>query len=198
MASGSFKKWIIVAVIIILGGFLIISFTRTSNKGRETSSDRGNNEPSITGPLLDPESEERMVAARIKEFSDNPVALSSIGDEYFETKRYGMAIKVYEKVLELNPEDVDTYNDLGLALHYSGRSDEAIKKLKKGAEIAPSFQRVWLSLGFVLILTGQTEEARDVLEKTLEIDPESGVAQEARNFISNLNKLKEQRPIPVY
>lgn len=191
MASGSYKKWIIVAVIIILGGFLIISFTRTSNKGRETSSDRGNNEPSITGPLLDPESEERMAAARINEYSDNPVALSSIGDEYFETKRYVMAIKVYEKVLELSPEDVDTYNDLGLALHFSGRSDEAIIKLNKCTEIDPSFQRGWLSLGFVLITTGQTEEARGVLEKALEIDPESGVGEEAKNFISYLDKIKQ-------
>jgi tetratricopeptide (TPR) repeat protein len=191
MASGSYKKWIIVAVIIILGGFLIISFTRTSNKGRETSSGRGNIEHSITGPLLDPESEERMVAARIKEYSDNPVALASIGDEYFETKRYAMAIKVYEKVLELNPEDVDTYNDIGLALHFLGRSEEAIMKLKKGTEIDPSFQRVWLSLSFVLISTGKTEEARGVVEKTLEIDPESGMGEEARKFISYIDKIEQ-------
>ncbi len=191
MASGNYKKWIIITVMIIVGGFLIISLTRTSSKDRETSTDRGTNAPSTTGPLLDPVSEERRVTARIKEFSDNPVALSSIGDEYFETKRYSMAIKVYEKVLELNPEDVDTYNDLGLALHFSGRSDEAIVKLNKGTEIDPSFQRVWLSLGFVLISTGQTEEARGVLEKTMEIDPESGVGQEARKFISYLEKNKQ-------
>jgi tetratricopeptide (TPR) repeat protein len=188
MTSGSYKKWIIGAVIIIVGGFLIINFTLTSNKVRETSSDRWNNDPSTTGPLLDPGSEERMVAARIKEYSDNPVALSRIGDEYFETKRYAMAIKVYEKVLELNPEDVDTYNDLGLALHYSGRSDEAIIILNKGTEIVPSFQRVWLSLGFVLISTGQTKEARVVLDKTLDLDPASEMGEEAKKFISNLDK----------
>ena len=190
MASGSYKKWIIIAVIIIVGGFLIISLTRTSNKSRGKSSDRGTYETPITGPMLDPESEERRVTARIKEFSDNPVALASIGDEYFETKRYIMAIKVYEKVLELNPEDVDTYNDLGLALHFSGRSDEAIMKLNKGTEIDPSFQRIWLSLGFVLISTGQMEEARSVLEKAVEIDPESGMGGEAKKFISYLDNIK--------
>ena len=191
MTSGSYKKWIIIALIIVVGGFLIINLTSTSNKGRETSTERESNGPSTTGPLLDPESEERMLTARIEEYSDNPVALSSIGDEYFETKRYVMAIKVYEKVLELNPDDVDTYNDLGLALHFSGRSDEAIMKLKKGIETEPSFQRIWLSLAFVLISTEQTEEARGVLEKTVELDPESGVAQEAKKFISYIDNIKK-------
>ena len=191
MASGSYKKWIIIAVIIIVGGFFIISLTRISNKSRETSSDRGANESFTTGPLLDFESEERRVTDRMQEFYNNPVALASLGDEYFESRRYAMAIKVYEKVLELNPEDVDTYNDLGLALHSSGRSDEAIIKLKEGTEIDPSFQRIWLSLGFILIKMGQTEEARGVLEKAVEIDPESGMGGEARKFISYLDNIKQ-------
>ena len=190
MASESYKKWIIIAVIIIVGGFLIISIIQ-SKKGGEVSSERRTNETSLTGPLLDPESEERRATARLEELSGNPVALATLGDEYFENKRYLMAIKVYEKVLELNPDDVDTYNDLGLSLHFSGRSDEALIKLRKGVEMDPKFQRIWLSLSFVLIATGQTEEARGILEKTIEIDPASDIGAEAKKFVSFLDNNKQ-------
>lgn len=190
MHSVQFGKWMIVGAAIILCGLLMIAFSCTSDKDPEGFPDRNTSESSLTGPLLDPESEERMVTAAIEENADNPVALASIGDEYFETKRYSMAARVYEKVLELHP-DVDTYNDLGLALLYTGRPDEAIMKLREGAELDPSYQRIWLSLGFVYMSVEKPEEARNSLEKAVELDPKSGIAEEARKFISILDRLKK-------
>ncbi len=183
MALESYKKWTIIAVIIIVAGFVILSMTRPSYKSKESPPDTVLKQPASPGPLISLETEKTRVAAQIKEFSDNPQKLARIGDQYFERNRYVLAIEIYEKVLELNPEDVDTYNDMGLALHSIGKSDEAIEKLKKGTEVDPSFQRIWLSLGYVLVTSGRDEEAKGFFEKTIEMDPDTVMGQEAKKFL---------------
>jgi Flp pilus assembly protein TadD len=81
---------------------------------------------------------------------------------------------------------VDTYNDLGLAQHYSGKSDNAIETLTRGTQVVPSYQRIWLSLGFVLVSTGREFEAKPALKKAVEIAPDSTVGKEAQRILGLL------------
>lgn len=53
----------------------------------------------------------------------DPQSLASLGDEYFESSNYKQANEIYKKALEINPNDIDTLNDLGLAYHYTGNSE---------------------------------------------------------------------------
>ncbi|MEF9437776.1 MAG: tetratricopeptide repeat protein [Candidatus Mariimomonas ferrooxydans] len=103
-----------------------------------------------------------------------------------ESKGFQDAIDIYETVLKLNPDDVDTYNDLGLALHYIGKSDRAIDTLRRGTEVNPSFQRMWLSLGFVLTATEKNDEAKKALKKAFELDPHSEPGLEAKRILGLL------------
>jgi len=114
---------------------------------------------------------------------NDPEKLAHLGDKYFENNRFAEAIEAYEKALKLNPKDADTYNDLGLALHYTARSEKAVEILKKGTEVNPSFQRVWLSLGFVLTATGKGEEAKTALNKAIALDPNSTQGLEAKRLL---------------
>lgn len=50
----------------------------------------------------------------------NPILLNQNADELFSQKRYGEAIPLYRRVIELDPEDLDAYNNLGLALALQG------------------------------------------------------------------------------
>ena len=88
--------------------------------------------------------------------------------------------------MEINPNDTDTLNDLGLAYHYTGNSDIAEEVLIKGTEIAPSFQRIWLSLGYVLKSVGKNEEAQAVLQKTIDMGPDNEIGQEAIRMLGQL------------
>jgi len=125
-------------------------------------------------------------AAPAMPLSDDPTVLSDQADELFTAKRYGQAIAAYRKLLTLLPGDVETYNDLGLALHYAGRTDEALQVLEEGAATDPRFQRILLTLGFVRLQVGRVEEARAALQACVDIDPASPIAVEARRFLERI------------
>jgi tetratricopeptide (TPR) repeat protein len=108
------------------------------------------------------------------------------GDFLFAQSRFREAIPLYQKAVEANPKDVDSQNDLGLSLHYAGRSEEALKALRKGTETDPRYQRIWLTLGFVALQRNRLEEARGALNQAISIDPASGIADEARKFLQKI------------
>jgi tetratricopeptide (TPR) repeat protein len=122
----------------------------------------------------------------IQKAGNDPVLLAQVGNAYFGLGQYSQAIQAYEKFLTLNPREVDIYNDLGLALHYTGRSTEAIRKLRQGTEVGPTYQRIWLSLGFVLASTNSVAEARVALNKARNMDSGSKVGQEAKRMLDQL------------
>jgi tetratricopeptide (TPR) repeat protein len=121
------------------------------------------------------------------EDADNPKALAQLGDRYFEGGRYVEAVDIYNKVLSLDPNDVDTYNDLGLAYQYLKQPDKAIETLRKGSEIMPSYQRIWISLGFVLSSAGNNTEAKTALSKAVELGPDTPVGIEAKRMLGQIN-----------
>lgn len=140
----------------------------------------------MTGPIIDMNLDSGGVMGRIDINNQTPESLSLMGDNYFESGKYVQAIDIYRKVLELNPKDVDTYNDLGLSLHYIKQSNEAVDILKKGAQIDPNYQNIWLSLGFVLAQTGRNNEAKVTLQHTKMINPDSPQGQEAGKLLDYL------------
>jgi predicted Zn-dependent protease len=117
---------------------------------------------------------------------DDPRLLNERGDVLFVEKRYAEAIPYYRRTLELDPDDVDAHNDLGLALHYTGQSQAAIEVLKRGVGKAPRFQRLWLTLGFVSAQAGDTTGARKALETARSLEPATPVAREAERLLGLL------------
>ena len=97
-------------------------------------------------------------------FSD-PAELSRQADVYFSNRQYDRAAEMYERLLVFDPNRVDTYNNLGLTLHYLGRSTEAVSKLNEGITLEPDHQRIWLTLGFVNTQLGNVEQARVALAR---------------------------------
>lgn len=185
MASGNYKNWIIIILIAVVFGLGIFIISRPRQGMVKTPADT-TDKAIVQGPIVAPGSTQVQPLEQMGIDTSDPVALASLGDKYFESNNFLQAIKVYEKALELNPNDVDTYNDLGLAFHYTGNTDSAIETLQKGTEAVPSFQRIWLSLGFVLASSGRNVEARPALQKAVELNPTSTVGQEAQRILGLL------------
>jgi Flp pilus assembly protein TadD len=114
---------------------------------------------------------------------NNPQLLAKLGDERFSERRYQEAAEIYRRLLTLTPNDADAHNDLGLALHYLGRSDEALKVLKRGVEKDPQMQRIWLTLGFVQMHSAEKTEARFTLQHAVEMQANNSVGQEAQRLL---------------
>ena len=117
----------------------------------------------------------------------DPSDLARAADALFVQKRYAEAVPYYRRVLELAPGDPDASNDLGLALHYLGRSREATDVLSAGTEHSPGFQRLWLTLGFVSARAGDAEAARTALERAQELGPDNSVGREAVRLLGLLD-----------
>ena len=125
-----------------------------------------------------------MVSASVTE--TNPVLLNQNADELFAQKRYAEAIPLYRRAIELDPEGLDAYNDLGLALHYGGQTQAGLEILRVGTDKDPGFQRIWLTLGFVSAQSGDAAGAGEALQKALDLDPDNGIGQEAKRLMGLL------------
>lgn len=192
MGSESYKKWTIIILFMIVIAFVIFAVTRRDYQTEKPAEEEFNRAP-ITGAILEDSEtkseirhEQVVPLEQLGVDTQNPESLALLGDKYFENNRFEQAIVIYKRVLELNPKDVDTYNDMGLALHYAGRSDSAVEMLRKGTEVMPSYQRVWLSLGFVLTSKGKDEEAKAALKKAIELNPNTDMGQEAKRMLGLL------------
>lgn len=116
----------------------------------------------------------------------DPVEISRRANEMFAQQDYASAAKLYAKLLEFDPENASTYNNLGLTLHYIGRSDEALKMLEEGAIIDPADQRLLLTLGFVSNQLGDTEKARSALMSAVALGADTQVGQSAKKMLDEL------------
>ena len=183
----NYKKWLIVLIAIAAAVFVIVSFvTKQSYRPEEPVRDTPEQTvvPPVTpGPMVDQDFNKVDPVEELGVDTKDPQALALLGDKYFEGSKFNQAIEIYKKVLELNPADIDTYNDLGLAYQYANRPDLAIDILIKGTKVLPSYQRIWLSLGFVHMSTGNNKEAKEALNKAVELNPQTDVGQEAMRMI---------------
>ena len=118
----------------------------------------------------------------------DPVDLSLRADEAFTSGQYGEAAKMYDQLLTLDPNNADTYNNLGLTLHYLGRSSDALLVLNDGVVADPSYQRIWLTLGYVSSQVGNTGEARAALTEAVNLGPDSVVGQSAQKMLDDLGQ----------
>ena len=181
-----YKKWILIGIAIIGVSLAALIIIGPSFKNREVAESGLQSSAPPPTQFTDSNQLKVLPVEELGVDTSDPQSLARLGDEYFESSNYEQAIEIYKKVLEDNPSDIDTFNDLGLAYHYTGNSELAEETLIKGVEIAPEFQRIWLSLGYVLKSAGKDDESRPVLQKTVDMDPDSDVGQEAIRMLGQL------------
>ncbi|MDH3713848.1 MAG: tetratricopeptide repeat protein [Gammaproteobacteria bacterium] len=117
---------------------------------------------------------------------EDPIEISRQADDFFANKQYDRAADSYVQLLVFDPNNVDTYNNLGLTLHYLGRSTEALRKLNEGVAVDPTHQRIWLTLGFVNSQLGNTEQARTALTTAAQMGLDNEIGQTATKMLENL------------
>lgn len=116
----------------------------------------------------------------------DPADVSRQADEYFGNGQYDRAAELYERLVALRPDDADAYNNLGLTLHYVGRSDEALRWLNEGISVNPQYQRIWLTLGYVNSQLGNVEEAREALTTAMQAGTDESIRQSAQQMLEAL------------
>jgi Flp pilus assembly protein TadD len=194
MPKLSVLTWIVIAVAQITFGLLVYAITRSYYE-----------ETSVTSSQM-PASDMQVAAhPQVRSFdstlqpavnlqpsaealaTEDPALIARLADDYFMRKEYTQAIELYERALKINPGDVETYNDLGLSLFYTGQNQQAVEILRTGVSKQPDFQRIQLTLGFVLAQIGNKEAASAAFNKAIELGPENTVGQEARRMLNEID-----------
>jgi len=182
----SYKKWILIGIAFVVGFVVAFVLFSPSFKNREVAESGLQSSAPPPPQFTDSNQMKVLTVEELGVDTSDTQALASLGDQYFESRNYEQAIEIYKKILENSLDDVDTYNDLGLAYLYTGNPDLAEEMLIKGIEIAPEYQRIWLSLGFILKSTGKNEKARSVLQNAMDMGPNNEIGLEASKMLGEL------------
>jgi tetratricopeptide (TPR) repeat protein len=96
------------------------------------------------------------------------------GEQSFAKHNVAEARDLYRQALELDPEFVDAYNELGAAEAAMGRLPEAAEQFQKAIDIAPENQLALPNLCIVLAKMRRFHEAGEVARRALRVVPGSG------------------------
>lgn len=118
--------------------------------------------------------------------SMDPFVLADQADEAFGQQQFDRAADLYHQLLLADPNNVDTYNNLGITLHYLGRSAEALSVLNEGIKVDPAYQRIWLTLGFVNSQLGNVMQAQSALTTAVDLGADTEVGQSAAEMLRAL------------
>ncbi|MDR0976481.1 MAG: tetratricopeptide repeat protein [Prevotellaceae bacterium] len=97
------------------------------------------------------------------------------GDKFLYTDHV-KALNCYDKALELEPDNVEAWNDKGLLLYFTKRHDEAITCFDKAIELEPDNNKAWYNKGLLLYSTKHYDEAITCFDKAIELEPDNNKA----------------------
>lgn len=185
------KLWIPMAVFQVVFGLAVYAITRQyyiHDSDNVRADPTVIHQPSLVWPDRSTETNPGQFRSSTFRQSaiEDPVEISRQADEFFTNKQYDRAADLYERLLVFGPNNVDTYNNLGITLHYLGRSTEALRRLNEGVAVDPTYQRIWLTLGFVNAQLGNTEQARNALTTAAKMGADNEVGQSAVEMLENL------------
>ncbi|MDD5495878.1 MAG: tetratricopeptide repeat protein [Candidatus Omnitrophica bacterium] len=112
---------------------------------------------------------ERVVKAR-KQIS-LPEFYYNLGHAYLVRKRWGKAIRQFNKVIKINPDFAYAYNSLGYIFWAKGNYPAAIRKFKEAAAKNPDYMEPHFNMGLAYYYLNQLEDAYGEFKKALELDP---------------------------
>lgn len=174
--------WVALVVFLFFYGFTVFALTRDYYLRHPSRPLAAQGATATSGSM--PKVETSAIPETITE--TNPELLHQRADELFMQRQYAEAARVYQRILELNSDDAEAHNDLGLALHYTGDNAGAIVHLKAAVAKGPQLQRPWLTLGFVNLQAGNRDEAQKALEQARDLDPDSDIGKEAQRLLGVL------------
>jgi tetratricopeptide (TPR) repeat protein len=118
--------------------------------------------------------------------SQDPVEISRLANAYFADGNYEKAAQQYERLLSFSSGSAHVHNNLGISLHYIGRSADALQILDEGIMVDPTNQRIWLTLGFVNKSLGNVDEAKAALAKAMQMNPANEIGKSATAMLAEL------------
>jgi lipopolysaccharide biosynthesis regulator YciM len=102
----------------------------------------------------------------------NAMALTRLGDVYFDAGMFDKAKGFYERALAEKPDDVNVRTDLGTVLRNLGQFDAALKEFEAAVAADPKHWKGWFNIGIVCLYdTRDFDRAQKAFERVAELSP---------------------------
>jgi tetratricopeptide (TPR) repeat protein len=109
--------------------------------------------------------------------ADEAEAYAILGNSYNELGLIQDAIDAHQKALELNPDSVSYWTNLGICYRLTSQYDKAEACYQKALSLDPEYAQLYTSLGALYLThTMEFEKAIEYLEKAIALDPGQAVA----------------------
>src|SRR3546814_219350 len=106
--------------------------------------------------------------------------------------RHGEAIDAYGLVLDKNPDDWETWNNLGNALRAAGDRETAAEALARATRLRPDAVAVHLNLGATLVELGRLQDSVAAYQAAARLAPDQAPIQfEFGRLLRYLGRLSE-------
>jgi predicted TPR repeat methyltransferase len=128
----------------------------------------------------------------LKEFPQDASALHFLGLLRTHQGRNEEAVKLMVAALEIDPEYVDAWSNLGIAYFKERDLERAEFCSRKAIELSPDFANAWANLGLTLRARNASEEALVAWGRALDLQPGMrNIAISYGHLLYRLNRLPE-------
>lgn len=102
----------------------------------------------------------------------DPDAALKLANYLYDQRQYDKAIQWYQRVLELDPKNVNARTDMGTAYFYTGRAQEALKEYRQSLATDPKHEPTLLNMIVVnLEGTHDVAAAQAAWERLRKVNP---------------------------
>ncbi len=95
-----------------------------------------------------------------------------MGFIYHENNKNNKAIECYEKVIKINPNYYNAWNNMGVVYMELNKKEKAIECYKKAVDIKSDYYDAWNNMGNAYSDIGEKEKAIECYKKAVELKPE--------------------------
>ncbi|MBI4373741.1 MAG: tetratricopeptide repeat protein [Deltaproteobacteria bacterium] len=97
--------------------------------------------------------------------------LQEEAEEYLKEEKWSKARGVLEKMVILEPQNPESYNNLGFALKKLGEREAALEQYKKALALRPDYPEAVNNLGVLYLADKKFDEARGEFKRLLRLEP---------------------------
>jgi tetratricopeptide (TPR) repeat protein len=113
------------------------------------------------------------------------------GMDKVKRMQFDDALQIFERLLEINPEIPEAWNNKGVALHRLGRAEEALACYERSLTLDPENMDAMRNKGFVLRYLGRLEEALQTYDSVLQKGGEPLDMEATASVLAAMGRLEE-------
>jgi tetratricopeptide (TPR) repeat protein len=99
------------------------------------------------------------------------IACNNLGVYLASRERFGEAVDLYRRAIELRPRNSELHSNLANALSAGGDHEQAERELRHAIELSPDFAEAHANLAAVLVRQGNYEQAIDAARHAIALKP---------------------------